>query len=298
MSDCSVSKLRGKNKKEVAANMIRLIAIDLDDTLIAPNGQIPPANLAALRRVRDAGVQVVIATARGYAGAKRFYDPLELTTPMIVSSGSNVVDGQTGAVLRRRLLPLDFARKVAQFAQTHDIALRVYVGSEVWNNFDYDPVNGTNRTIERTVEQLPERLVDEPYQIFVKGNRESQLLLEAFGEAGDGYCCRHHVYGDGISELNILHPKATKQDALAELCEALEVPREQVMALGDSRNDLGMIKWAGIGVAMRWSPPEVQAVADWVLPADAERLTDDEDADVAEALLRFVLSAEAQSKSS
>ncbi|TCP53367.1 hypothetical protein EV586_106101 [Tumebacillus sp. BK434] len=278
--------------------MIRLIAIDLDDTLIARSGQVPEANWTALRRAQDAGVRVVIATARGFAGAKRFYDPLGLDTPMIVSSGSNVVDGRTGTVLRRRLLPLEFARAVAEFADEHDIALRVYVGSEVWNNFDYDPVNGTDRTVERTVARLHEQLVEAPYQIFVKGNREAQLILREFGEAGDGYCCRHHVYGDGISELNILHPQATKQDALAELCAALEVPREQVMALGDSRNDLGMIRWAGLGVAMSWAPSDVQEAADWVLPADAERLTGDQDAEVAEAILRFVLQAEEQQKSS
>ncbi|ASS76051.1 hypothetical protein CIG75_14535 [Tumebacillus algifaecis] len=278
--------------------MIKLIAIDLDDTLIAPDGHLPEENVTALAQAQEAGVQVVIATARGYAGTKRFHDQLGLTTPLIVSSGSNVIEGRSGEVLRRRFLPLPFAREVVAFAQAHQIALRVYVGNEVWNNLDYDPSNGRQRTVEKQVEQMAEALVEAPFQIFVKGNRESELILAQFGEAGEGYCCRHHVYSDGISELNILHPKSTKHDALAGLCAALDVPQEQVMALGDSKNDLGMIAWAGFGVAMSWASEAVRAAADWVVPADAQRLTSDPDAEVAEAVLRHVLHVAKDKKSS
>lgn len=269
--------------------MISLIAIDLDDTLIAPDLHIPDENLTAIRLAIKSGVKVVIATARGWAGAKRFYDRMGLSTPIILSSGASTVDGQTGAVIRRSYLPLSFARDVVTFADEQQIALRVYVGSEVWNNFDYDPSNGKNKTIEIHVENLVQKLVEAPFQIFVKGEREAKLILERFGSEGDGYRCRHHVYADGIPELNILHPRSTKQDALADLCAAFDVPREQVMALGDSKNDLGMIAWAGIGVAMSWADDAVKEVADWVLADGTVRLTHDPDAEVAEAIFHHVL---------
>jgi 5-amino-6-(5-phospho-D-ribitylamino)uracil phosphatase len=93
----------------------------------------------------------------------------------------------------------------------------------------------------------------------------------------------HRYYsreGAAISAV-LTHPRATKEDALAELVEQIGVRREEVLALGDAEADAGMIRWAGVGVAMGNAMPEARAAADWVAPSHDE-------AGLAAAIERFV----------
>jgi len=243
--------------------MIRVIAVDLDDTLIAPDKHIPKENIMALQEAMQRGVRVVIATARGWFRTEAIYRDLGLDTPAICSSGARIVDAH-GRDQLVRTLPLDLARAICQFATEQKIALRVYVGAEVWNNLEYDPLVRNQLTREKIVPDLPLALTEAPYQIFTKGRRETELLVQQFGLHGAGYVTSVMQYSDNIPEVAFLHPQATKGAALAALCQEWGVPREQVMALGDSTNDLPMIEWAGIGVAMSWASETVKKQADYV----------------------------------
>lgn len=246
--------------------MIQVIAIDLDDTLIAPDKQIPQENIAALQAARDAGVRVVVATARGWFRTEAVYRVLQLDTPVIVSSGARIVDGVTGESMMTRELPYAFAKEVATFCDELQIASRVYLPQEIWVNDPSLMVYGLGH--EQYVAKIGTRLLDAPYQIYARGQRETDLLVERFGLSGEGYSCNIVTYYDGIPEVCILHPQSTKGQALSTLCEQWGVPPEAVMALGDSSNDLPMIEWAGIGVAMGWAPEHVRERADMVTAPD------------------------------
>jgi Cof subfamily protein (haloacid dehalogenase superfamily) len=243
--------------------MIRVIAIDLDDTLIAPDKHIPGSNLQAVQAAQEAGIHVVIVTARGWLGSRAIYEQLGLDTPLILSSGSRLVDGN-GQTRWLREMPLDFCREVISFCTEHEIALRVYVGDEIWNNASHDPLKGNRLTTEIRMENMANEMHRAAYQIYTKGQRETDLLKERFGAEGSGYKCNILIYSDGIPEVSILHPLSNKGAALAALCAEWNVPREEVMAIGDSLNDLSMIEWAGLGVAMSWAPEHVRLRADVV----------------------------------
>ncbi|PWK08453.1 HAD family hydrolase [Tumebacillus permanentifrigoris] len=248
--------------------MIRVIAVDLDETLLAPDKSIPDANRAALQLARERGVQVVLATARGWGRTEAFYRELGLDTPVIVSSGSRLVDGSTGQDLWLRRLPMDFAREICAFCQEQDISIRVYVGAEVWNNHQHDPLLNTPVAQAQVRTDIAETLIEAPYQIYTKGERNVSELLTRFGGRGDGWILNVTKYADGIPEMMIMNPQSTKGAALQALCESWGIPSEQVMALGDNFNDLSMIEWAGFGVAMGWAAPEVQERADYVTAPD------------------------------
>jgi Cof subfamily protein (haloacid dehalogenase superfamily) len=248
--------------------MIRVIAVDLDETLLAPDKSIPEANKAALQLAVERGVRVVLATARGWGRTEAFYQELGLDTPVIVSSGSRLVDGSTGQELWLNTLPMEFARELCAFCTEQEISIRVYVGSEVWNNLPLDPLLGTRVADDHVRPHLASELVTAPYQIYAKGERNVSELLARFGGRGDGWILNVTKYADGIPEVMILNPQSTKGAALQKLCESWEIPRDQVMAIGDNYNDLSMIEWAGLGVAMGWASPEVQERADYVTPPD------------------------------
>jgi 5-amino-6-(5-phospho-D-ribitylamino)uracil phosphatase len=241
--------------------MIRLIAMDLDDTLIAPDQHVPQENFTAIREAQDAGMHVVFATARGWHRTEALYRESGLDTPAIVSSGARLIDGVTGDEMWVRTIPTDLVRDVIRFSNEHEISLRVYVGAREYNNLPEDPVSFTGATY---VPELQDHLGGLPFQIFTKGQHETDLLLERFGTQGEGFLARRVVYADGIPEVMFLHPQSTKGMALATLCRDLGITKDEVMAIGDSMNDLSMIEWAGIGVAMSWAPPAVRAGADFV----------------------------------
>lgn len=262
--------------------MIRVIAIDLDETLIAQDKRIPEANLRALQAAQEAGVRVVIVTARGWQRTEELYRELGLDTPVILSSGSRIVDMHKGEDLLVRSLPLAFAKEVATFCEEQDIRVRVYVGNEMWNNRDFNPMFHHPKGYGFHVPDLPARLETAPFQIFIQGTSETAKIVERFGLKGPGYVCNVVSYYGGEEEVMILHPESNKGSALAVLCSEWGVAPEEVLAIGDSRNDLPMIEWAGIGVAMSWSPDEVKERADWVTSPGNK-------AGVAEAIERFCL---------
>ncbi|MGB8956050.1 MAG: Cof-type HAD-IIB family hydrolase [Tumebacillaceae bacterium] len=244
--------------------MIRLIVMDLDETLIAPDKQIPRENVEAIRRAREAGITIVLATARAWSRTEAIYRDLALDTPAIVSSGARLVDGVSGEEIWSRTIPLDFARDVATYSDEYKIPLRVYVGHEVWNNLSYDPAFHNQISYGKHVRNIPNHLAEEPYQIYTKGHREVELLTKRFGLSGDGFVSNVMTYYDGIPEVCILNPQSTKGDAVAAVAADMGMARDEVMAIGDSRNDLSMMEWAGIGVAMGWSSDEVKERADLV----------------------------------
>jgi 5-amino-6-(5-phospho-D-ribitylamino)uracil phosphatase len=270
--------------------MIRVIAVDLDETLLAPDKSIPEGNKAALKLAQEHGIRIVLATARGWGRTEAFYRELNLDTPVIVSSGSRVVDGRTGQDLWLHRMPMDFSCEVCAFCDEQEISIRVYVGTEVWNNLDNDPLLNTPVAEDRIQSDLASKLPEAPYQIYTKGERNVALLLERFGGRGDGWICNVTRYADGIPEAMIMNPLGTKGEALRTLCERWGIPREQVMAAGDNYNDLSMIEWAGFGVAMGWAVPEVRERADYVTSKD-------EVTGVAEAIRYLLLDSKTPSAS-
>ena len=249
---------------EEGTSMIRLIVMDLDETLIAPDKHIPHENVEAIRMAREAGIHIVLATARAWWRTEAIYRDLELDTPVIVSSGARLIDGVSGEEIWTRTIPLDLARDVARYSDEHKIALRVYVGQEIWNNLSHDPAFHNQISYGTHVQNIPDRLPHAPYQIYTKGHREVQELTERFGLAGDGFVSNVVTYYDGIPEVCILNPQSNKGEAVAAVAASMGIAQHEVMAIGDSRNDLPMIEWAGIGVAMSWAPDSVKERADLV----------------------------------
>jgi len=109
-------------------------------------------------------------------------------------------------------------------------------------------------------------------------------VREKFGEMPLAF--KHESWGT-FEELAITSREATKQHALAELCRTYAIPAERVMAVGDSRNDVPMMQWAGLGVAMGNALPEVR-------DAVATHTASNDDDGVAEAIERYVLSGDAR----
>ncbi|MVA74830.1 HAD-IIB family hydrolase [Auraticoccus sp. F435] len=237
-----------------------MVALDIDGTLLHADGEIPAEVRAAVRRVVEAGVPVVLATGRGWHNTREVFEALQLPTGWVVCSN--------GAVTLRHA-PTEVVREVTfdprpvvegALAHSPDVLIAVEevgLGFRVSRPFPEGELGGDAR-----VEDV-ETLVSQPVTRVVIRNPSATdedflAMAEALGLHGVSYFVGTSAW------LDIVPEGVSKASALAEVCAALGVDSSAVLALGDGRNDIEMLTWAGRGVALGEAAAEVQAVADHV----------------------------------
>jgi len=260
--------------------MIRLIATDVDGTLMPPGGAVPAENRAALREAAARGVLVALATVRFRPSALRVVEALEIPCSLVCQGGATVYD-PGGRLLHETVIPLDLAREVAAYADEHGVGLLTTIDGEhrfgpgyVYGLPGLPPPPPPLRTNAEALTKAPTRFM-------ATGARSVDLLRERF--AGAPLRIVRHFRPDGsVVDCALTHASASKEAGLAALCAGLGIGLDEVLAAGDAEADVGMLRAAGVGVAVANAPGEVRAAADWVAPAAA-------DGGLAAAVRRFVL---------
>ena len=277
--------------------MIRLIALDIDGTLLDSGGHIPAANLDAIARALEAGVAVALATGRRFDFARPVFERIPGDIRLILSNGA-VVKSRDGRTLSRRLLPMDVARDVLGRVPGHRDAAAVVFdrqreGQVVFQSIDWEhPRNGrffaSNRPFLSEMDPLESCLTEDPIQVMFSGScapmREVFGQLQAMAAAGEVRCeVALTEYEDrDFSLVDVVREGCSKGSALQDLAAQLGVARDEVMAVGDNLNDLPMLEFAGRPVLMANALPELKARG-WV------QTTSNDESGVARAIETFVL---------
>lgn len=261
----------------------RLVAIDLDDTLINSNFEIGPRARRALALAQERGVTVTLATGRMYRSARPIARELGLAAPLITYQGALVKD-VSGEEYVHLPVPVPCAREIIAYLQGRGYHLNVYVNDNLYMQKinDYGArYASVSRVPAHAVDDLTEVLALGPPTKFlvIAPPEEVDLLLQ---ELAPVYMGRLHITKSKPYFLEFSHPRATKGQALATVAQYLGVRREAVLAIGDGYNDLDMLAFAGLGAVVGNARPEARAVAGYVATAS-------EDAGVAEIIERFVL---------
>ena len=275
------------SRPEGSVEPIKLVALDIDGTLLDGERLIPEANRWAISRAREKGVKVVLATARAFLSAMPFAQELNLDTPLICTNGALIKDLADVEWWSKRI-QLDVARQIAAWADAGGHVLVTLIGDyiyytwsapwvgEGWEPRPYDRVVGSNLA----------PLTTPPLCITAVGEETSRALLDRFAFQVGGKVRFDRYERDGrLLSVIAVHAAATKEGALAFLCARWGLSASQTMALGDNLPDLGMLRWAGIGVAMGNAPLEMHERVKWVAPSNDQ-------AGVAWAIERFVLGEE------
>ncbi len=263
---------------------IGLVAIDLDGTLLNSAKEITDTTAAVLRAAREeAGVRIVLASARPPRSVLPFYRLLGLDTPMVNYNGALVMHPGDGRVLSHLPIPARAAREIIVLAR--QIFPEVVVSAEVMDRSYTDRVDPAYNTetgqlfgpdvvapVHEWADQAMTKLL-----LLGEGERLGELAL-AVAERFAGQVAM--VQTEDVL-LQIMHAEVSKARALATVAADLNVPRGRVMAIGDNANDVGMLKWAAIGVAMANAAPDALAAADYI--------TDHHDADGAAHAIRRLI---------
>lgn len=235
----------------------KLVAVDIDGTLVDRQGYLPAEVKSAIQRVIAAGTPVVIATGRAWLDARPVFEALELPPgPVICSNGS--VTLEFPPLRHQRMITFDPApviAKVAQLAPQARIAVEeLGVGFRLNELFPDGDLRG-----EMVLQSLEELSAHPVTRVIVRDpNANEHDFIELAASLG-----MHGVsYSVGWSAwLDIAPEGVNKATALAAVCDDLGVCADDVLALGDGRNDIEMLAWAGRGVAMGDAPWEVKNVA-------------------------------------
>lgn len=262
---------------------IDLIALDLDGTLLGPDEVVSDRNRRAIRRTLERGVRVVLVTGRGVDLPIRISQELDLNLPVICCHGALTKDFGANRTLVHLPLPLQYAKPMVEFAEHNGLSIGIYAEESFWrlegSKVFMDDMRGPGW---REAKQFEDVLHVAPTFIRFLGRESVAAMQREFGDWPLNF--RYETWGEFV-ECAVLSREASKRNALARLCADFQIPRETVLAIGDSRNDIPMLRWAGVGVAMGNAHPEVKEAVRHVTAGNAED-------GVALAIERFVLTSE------
>jgi HAD superfamily hydrolase (TIGR01484 family) len=242
---------------------LRLVAFDVDGTLMRVDGTISQTVEAAIRRARAAGLEVTLATGRRYSGfvaetARR----LGLKAPLVTLNGSEV-RWPDGRILVQHALSAEDARFLFELAKTY--------GARFW------AVNTAQEVHDETTMDHPDAGVWLKFGYWAPEEAVIQQVWAALEAHGGLELTNSHPHNIEVNPAGV-----TKASGLAVVCRELGLSSQQVAAVGDSLNDVAMIRWAGLGIAMGNAQPAVKAVADTV----TRSVDEDGAANVIEQILR------------
>jgi len=273
---------RATTPHKPSAPPVDLIALDLDGTLLAPDESISDRNRAAVKDALAAGIRVVLVTGRGVDTPIKVSKDLGLNLPVICCHGALTKDFGANRTLESIPVPLQYAKPMVEFAEREGLSIAIYLdeafyrleGSQIY----MDDMRGPGW---HEAPSLSELLSQAPTFIRFLGEESVKRMQREFGDLPLSF--RYETWYDFV-ECAVLSREASKKNALAKLCADFGIPSERVLAIGDSRNDVPMLRWAGIGVAMGNALPEVKESVRFVTAPN------DQDG-VARAIERFAFPA-------
>lgn len=252
--------------------MIRLIATDMDDTLLDAGSRVTERTARALRMAMDAGVLISLSSGRMTESMLTFAQSLQVNAPMILFNGAMIFDHRTERTLFANAIPAALAKQVAQAVDDRGIYLQAYPGKGYFCNRRTDHTDRYEKSIRVPVTEL-----GVPISQWLETDMVKLLAIstpEVIARVQDDL---QRQFPTGVRfmkskpcYLEIVAQGIDKGGSLARLAGFLGIDREEVMAFGDGQNDASMVAYAGCGVAMDNAVAECKAGAKIIAPKNTE----------------------------
>ena len=252
-----------------------MIALDLDGTLTNSRKEVSPRTREALVHAMEQGVVVVLASGRPPYGIEPVADVLGMDHRggyVLSYNGGKIVNWQTKQELYAKHLPQDVLPLLHTYAREKGYALLGYAGTDILTEMPDDPYVAEEARINqmhiRRVDNLLEALPDEPTKLLMTG--DPAQLVQAEEELLGRLDGRMDLFRSAPFFLELVPKGIDKALSLQRLLSVLKLTPSDLIAFGDGYNDLSMLRFAGMGVAMANAAPEVRAAADFVTASNDE----------------------------
>jgi HAD superfamily hydrolase (TIGR01484 family) len=291
--------------------MIRLLALDLDGTLLNSLGELSARNAGAIAAARAAGVRVALVTGRRFRDARPLALKLGLDVPVVAHNGALTKHARTLETVSASLLPLETAREVLRLGRAHRADPLVSDDAAGAGLLVYDHLRDTGGPVAEYIEwsrrihgaeaerailhvpSLEDYLKHAPIHITFSGTYTNieRLSLVFAAELGARAKLMTTLYPSiDFGLVDVIHPDVSKGTGLSAIAAEHGLSPAEVMAVGDNHNDVEMLTYAGTRVAVANAEPRV-------LELEGVQVTGSNDEDgVAAAIEKFILQAETTTK--
>jgi Cof subfamily protein (haloacid dehalogenase superfamily) len=249
----------------------KLIAIDLDGTLLPDGRIIPEGNIRAIEYATAKGITVVIATGRVTTSGRAFARQLNLETYIISSNGARIYDISKKDIIYEDGLCIEDAKAVAGYFEGFGVYYHAYVDDIMYARYMREPLlfyTELNKKLDPDL-RMDIRICDNFDQIFEENKDKISKVMTIESDLKLIAAMRRDLLKNGNivvmasreDNIEVMNHTVGKGKALMHLAKKLGVERDEVIAIGDNDNDLSMIEWAGTGIAMGNAIDEVKIAA-------------------------------------
>ncbi|MBU5436640.1 Cof-type HAD-IIB family hydrolase [Tissierella sp. MSJ-40] len=229
--------------------MYKLVAIDIDGTLLDDEEKVSKRTVDKIEKLMDMGVVVTLVTGRNYSSTKMVAEDLNINSPLVVFNGAQIFDPIKDELLFNATIPLKETKEIIRLGENRSHYIRVYIDNILYVEKDDERAQATSRNLNipyKVVGKLSENIVDKATMIILSDEEEKIKALY------------NNVKMDSVfftmstpHSLEFIPFNTNKGTGVRHLCERLNIRREEVLAIGNNLNDLEMLKFAGKGIAIK-----------------------------------------------
>lgn len=269
--------------------MYKLLALDMDGTLLNDEKKISPANYEAIQQARENGVKVVLASGRPLVGFKKYLEQLNLVSEddyAVAFNGALVQSSQGGEIISKTTLTLEDYKNLYNLSKELKVNIHALTETSV-----ISPKDTKYTRHEAEMNGIPNEIIpvedvaSDTTIVKVMFIDKPELIEEIMQNIPEEVSNKYTIVRSAPFFLEFLHKSVNKGAGVAALAKKLNIKQEEVICIGDAGNDIHMIKYAGLGVAMGNAFPEVKRVANFITK------TNEEDG-VAYIINKFILNGE------
>lgn len=279
-------------------NKYKMLVADMDNTLLNREKNVSERNRNALSKAMEKGVKIVIATGRVYTSARLYAKLLGLNTPIIASNGAIIREadynrpGHTEKTIYKNLLSLEAAVEMIRLSKKYDIFCHLFTEDTIYAEKLVDiSLRYTNWNKYLGEEDRVKIIIADDLEKEIRENRPEILKAAIIDSDKEKISSiRRDILKTGIvsvsqamkNNLEVMDKDASKGSAVRILSEMLQIKKEEIIAIGDNENDISMIEYAGLGIAMGNAEESLKNAADYITG-------DYEEDGVAQAIERYIL---------
>lgn len=246
---------------------IKLLALDLDGTLLNQNQKISQENVRAINKVKEKGINIVIATGRTNLGAENYFKELGLQEFLISYNGALIQNIKEKKIIKHIPLPIDKTLEILNFVNGNNLYANLYLNNRVYANKAGEELEYYKRimNIEPVVIKEPlDKFLNKPSTKLLIIEKDLVKVDEILSNLRKEFSSNLHITKSIEDCIDIMSKNVSKGKALSDLTNILGINAEEVAAVGDGDNDLEMIKFAGISAAVANAEEAVRENADYL----------------------------------
>lgn len=255
--------------------MIRLMAFDLDDTLLNPQGKISPRTMAALHSAMDAGCRISLSSGRMLESMLPIAEHIGVNAPMLMYNGAMIYDHRADETIFAPRIKYEIALEIVKLAEELGYYIQAYPGKGYYCDQIRDVTLAYAKQI--SVDAIPVNMPISEWMLQNPSDMQKMLIIDTVEGADCIRAIMTERFPDGAVFLKskpnfveIAPPNINKGYSLKKLGEHLGIAREEIMAFGDGQNDVPMLEYAGYGYAMANACKEALACTDLIAPSNVE----------------------------